>query len=77
MAAATKHLLQEALIWVAVVLGGFALFYFFDDLKAALLPAREAPRSSQKASPRSRRVALPAKCDSRQMPEAISCSTPT
>jgi len=52
MGAATKHLLQEALIWVAVVLGGFALFYFFDDLKAALLPAREAPPVVAESEPK-------------------------
>jgi aspartyl protease family protein len=35
---AAKHVLHEALLWGAIALSGFALFYFFDDLKAALGP---------------------------------------
>ena len=35
MSLAARHVLQEALLWGAVALGGFALIYFFDDLKAA------------------------------------------
>ena len=35
MGPAAKNLLQEGLLWGAVALGGFALFYFFDDLRAA------------------------------------------
>jgi aspartyl protease family protein len=33
MSSAAKNLLHEALVWAAVILGGFAAFYFFDDLK--------------------------------------------
>jgi aspartyl protease family protein len=39
MSSATKHVLHEALLWGAVALTGFALFYFFDDLRAAFGPA--------------------------------------
>ena len=38
MSSAAKHVLHEALLWVAVALGGFALFYFFDGIKAAFGP---------------------------------------
>ena len=38
MGSAARHVLHEALLWGAIALGGFALFYFFDDLKAALAP---------------------------------------
>ena len=38
MSSATKHVLHEALLWGAVALTGFALFYFFDDLRAAFGP---------------------------------------
>ena len=38
MGSAAKHVLHEALLWGAIALSGFALFYFFDDLKAALGP---------------------------------------
>ena len=44
MSSAGKHVLQEALLWAAVALAGFALFYFFDDLKAAFGPGAEAAR---------------------------------
>ncbi len=44
MSSAGKHVLHEALLWVAIALSGFALFYFFDDLRAALGPgARKLP----------------------------------
>ena len=39
MGSAAKHVLHEALLWGAIALSGFALFYFFDDLKAALGPS--------------------------------------
>lgn len=38
MSTAGKHVLREALLWATMALGGFALFYFFDDLTAALEP---------------------------------------
>lgn len=38
MSSATKHALHEALRWGAVALAGFALFYFFDDLRNAFGP---------------------------------------
>lgn len=41
MRSATKHVVQEALLWSAAALTGFALFYFFDDIKAALEPGGE------------------------------------
>ena len=43
MSSATKHVLHEALLWAAVALGGFALIYFFDDLKGALAPDESIP----------------------------------
>jgi aspartyl protease family protein len=33
-----RHALNEALLWGAVALGGFALIYFFDDIRTALGP---------------------------------------
>jgi aspartyl protease family protein len=44
MSSATKHVLHEALAWGAVALAGFAVFYFFDDLKSALGPGMDAAR---------------------------------
>lgn len=38
MSSAAKHALHEALLWGAVALAGFALFYFFDDLRTAFGP---------------------------------------
>ena len=38
MGSAARHVLHEALLWGAVALGGFALIYFFDDLRVALDP---------------------------------------
>jgi aspartyl protease family protein len=46
MSSASKHVLHEALLWGAVALTGFGLFYYFDDIRAALGPgeaARPAP----------------------------------
>jgi aspartyl protease family protein len=51
MGSAAKNLLQEGLLWGAVALGGFALFYFFDDLKAALAPNAEAPAIAELSAP--------------------------
>jgi aspartyl protease family protein len=34
-----RHALHEALLWGAVGLGGFALLYFFDDIRSALGPS--------------------------------------
>ena len=36
MGSAAKHALHEALLWSSVALAGFGLFYFYDDLIAAL-----------------------------------------
>ena len=33
-----RHALHEALLWGAVALGGFVLFYFFDDIRTAFGP---------------------------------------
>jgi aspartyl protease family protein len=41
VSSAAKHVLHEALLWGAIALFGFALFYFFDDLKAALGPGAQ------------------------------------
>jgi aspartyl protease family protein len=41
MSSAAKHVLHEALLWSAVALLGFGLFYFFDDLKSAFGPGAE------------------------------------
>ena len=38
MSSDAKHVLHEALLWAAVALGGFALFYFFDGIRAAFGP---------------------------------------
>lgn len=51
MSSAAKHLLHEALLWGAVALGGFALFYFFDDLRAALGPGTPAPVIAEQNAP--------------------------
>ncbi|HEX9752895.1 MAG TPA: TIGR02281 family clan AA aspartic protease [Methyloceanibacter sp.] len=44
MGSAVKHVLHEAFVWGAVALAGFALFYFFDDLKQAFGPGTETAR---------------------------------
>ena len=36
MGSAAKHALHEAVLWSSIALAGFALFYFYDDLIAAL-----------------------------------------
>jgi aspartyl protease family protein len=41
MGSASKHVLHEALVWGAVGLVGFGLFYFFDETRAALGPAAD------------------------------------
>ena len=41
MSSASKHVLHEAALWGAVALTGFSLFYFFDDIRAALGPAAD------------------------------------
>jgi aspartyl protease family protein len=51
MSSATKHLLREALIWGTAALGAVALFYFFDDVKTALLPADEAVPVAARSEP--------------------------
>ena len=38
MSSASKGLLHEALVWAAVILGGFAAFYYFDDLRTLFNP---------------------------------------
>jgi aspartyl protease family protein len=38
MSSAGKHVVREALLWAAMAVAGFSLFYFFDDLSAALKP---------------------------------------
>ena len=50
MSSAAKHVLHEAFVWGAVVLAGFALFYFFDDLKQAFGPdATSTPSITERA----------------------------
>jgi aspartyl protease family protein len=52
MGSAAKNLLREALLWGAVALGGFALIYFFDDLKAAPPPSgTDGPSRSGRGEP--------------------------
>jgi aspartyl protease family protein len=47
MRSATRHLLQEGLLWGAVAVIGLAFLYYFNDLRAALGPAAEtAPPSA-------------------------------
>ncbi|HSD92122.1 MAG TPA: TIGR02281 family clan AA aspartic protease [Methyloceanibacter sp.] len=43
MGSAARHVLHEALLWGAIALGGAALIYFFDDIRAALGPGGSAP----------------------------------
>jgi aspartyl protease family protein len=53
VSSASKHVLQEALLWGAAAMVAFGLFYFFDDLRAALgpdaetAPSRPATRQSE------------------------------
>lgn len=52
MGSAAKHVLHEALLWGAMALAGFALFYFFDDLKAAFTPdSSQAPAVAEQSAP--------------------------
>ena len=52
MSSASKHELHEAALWGAAALAGFGLFYFFDDIRAALGPAIVAQQESEtKPSP--------------------------
>lgn len=52
MGSAAKHVLHEALLWGAMALAGFALFYFFDDLKAAFAPSNsQAPAVAEQSAP--------------------------
>jgi aspartyl protease family protein len=52
MSPAAKHVLQEALLWGAVALGGFSFFYFFDDLKTAFGPTGGgAPAIAERSEP--------------------------
>ena len=44
MSSAAKHVLHEALLWGAVAVTGFALFYLLDDIKAALGPGPDSAR---------------------------------
>ncbi|MGH7186301.1 MAG: retropepsin-like aspartic protease family protein, partial [Pseudomonadota bacterium] len=48
MSSASKHVLHEALLWGAVALAGFALFYFFDDLRSAFGPGASAPSIAER-----------------------------
>ena len=49
MSLAARHVLQEALLWGAVALGGFALIYFFDDLKAVFGPGGSTPAIAERS----------------------------
>ena len=47
MSSAAKHVLHEALVWGAVAIIGFAVIYYFHDLRAAFGPGAEtAPISA-------------------------------
>ena len=52
MSSAAKHVLHEALLWGAVALSGFGLFYFFDDLRAAFGPGADTARRRRAARER-------------------------
>ncbi len=52
MSSAAKHVLHEALVWGAVALAGFALFYFFDDLKQAFGPGAGSAAVDRRAARR-------------------------
>jgi aspartyl protease family protein len=45
MSSAVKHVLHEALLWGAVAIIGFALIYYFNDLKSAFGPGAETVAS--------------------------------
>jgi aspartyl protease family protein len=60
MSSASKHLLHEAALWGAVALTGFGLFYFFDDIRAALGPGVEtapSPVARHESAPQSQSFA--------------------
>jgi aspartyl protease family protein len=57
MSSASKHVLHEAVLWGAVALSGFALFYFFDDIKGALGPGAD---TASPVAARQESVAKPA-----------------
>ena len=44
MGSTARHALREGLLWVSVALAGFALFYFYDDLRVALGPSTDSVR---------------------------------
>jgi aspartyl protease family protein len=48
MSSATRHMLQEAMLWGAAAVALFALVYFFDDLRAALGPKADGVPSIAK-----------------------------
>jgi aspartyl protease family protein len=60
MSSASKHVLHEAALWGAVALTGFGLFYFFDDIRAALGPGAEtapSPGARHESAPQSQSFA--------------------
>ena len=60
MSSASKHVLHEAALWGAVALTGFGLFYFFDDIRAALGPGAEtvpSPVARHESAPQSQSFA--------------------
>ena len=65
MSSASKHVLHEAALWGAAALAGFGLFYFFDDISAALGPAADTAAAivaQQEQCDRARRQASRARC---------------
>ena len=61
MSSAAKHVLHEALVWGAVAIIGFAVIYYFHDLRAAFGPGAEtAPISGTKSPGFAREVRLKA-----------------
>lgn len=53
MSPSARHALHEALLWGAVALAGFALIYFFDDIRSALGPRGHLPSIAEMtAAPR-------------------------
>jgi aspartyl protease family protein len=49
MSSTARHVLQEALLWATVALGGFALIYSFDDLKAVFGPGGSTPAIAERS----------------------------
>ena len=47
MSSAAKHVLHEALVWSAVALLGFGVFYFFDDTQGRVR-SRRGDRSADR-----------------------------